>query len=448
MGIGLGIGINRSNYAQGIFNAYNSRVVADGGVTEAAGCVDAVTGLLLTASLLLIPSGYKSGKAYAQIPTNGNGDLTWTRASTALRTNSSGNIELMASGVPRLSYMYGSCPALLLEPQRTNLLFPSEDLTNANWVKTNVTASANSIVAPDGNTTADTLTATASTGQHQVQNGAHTATTVTASIYAKKGTNNFLQIFSGTSSQAFANFNLDSGVVGTLGSLATSSIQNVGNGWYRCIMTFTAASGSTFRWALVSSASAGYGQSWTTTGSENLYLWGAQVEVGAYPTTYIPTTTASATRVADSFSRNNIYTNGLITSAGGTWFVELRNNIAYVRDSSSQGINIGDSSTTISNGLLILNIGTGRQVVQKIISGTATTLYTTLTDTTKIAIKWNGTSADVFVNGTKQVTATSYTTTLMEFLNGNASGIPRFIQAMALYPTPLSDTDCTTLTTL
>jgi len=444
--IGVGVGLNRQRYGQ-FQNGYSSRVIADGGTIESLECVAAASSLLQSASLLIIPSGFKAGVAYAELPANGNGDLTWSRNSVANRTQSNGNIGSVAANVPRLSYMYGSCPALLLEPQRTNLLFPSEDLTNANFVKTNVTATANSIVAPDGNTTADTLTATASTGQHQVQNGSHTATTVTASIYAKKGTNNFLQIFSGVSSQAFANFNLDSGVVGTLGSLATSSIQNVGNGWYRCIMTFTASSGSTFRWALVSSASAGYAESWTTTGSENLYLWGGQVEAGAYATTYIQTTTASATRLADSYICNNIYTNGLISASGGTWFVEFRNNIAYVRDSSSQGMNIGDSSTTISNGLMILNTGTGRQVVQKIISGTATTLYTTLTDTVKIAIKWNGTSADVFVNGTKQVNATAFTTTLMEFLNGNASGIPRFIQQMALYPTPLSDAECQTLTT-
>jgi len=92
-GIGLGIGINRSNYAQGIFSAYQSRVVADGGVTEAGACVNAVSSLLQSASLLLIPSGYKGGKAYAEIPTNGNGDLTWTRASDAWRTNADGLIQ-------------------------------------------------------------------------------------------------------------------------------------------------------------------------------------------------------------------------------------------------------------------------------------------------------------------------------------------------------------------
>ena len=74
MGIGLGVGINRSNYAQGIFNAYSARVVADGGVVESGACVDAVSSLLQSASLLLIPSAYKGGKLYAEIPTNGNGD--------------------------------------------------------------------------------------------------------------------------------------------------------------------------------------------------------------------------------------------------------------------------------------------------------------------------------------------------------------------------------------
>jgi hypothetical protein len=76
---------------------------------------------------------------------------------------------------------------------------------------------------------------------------------------------------------------------------------------------------------------------------------GAQLELGAYATTYIPTTTASATRVADSFSRNNVYTNGLIGASGGTWFVELRNNIAYVRDVFGS-LWIGDNSSSFATG--------------------------------------------------------------------------------------------------
>jgi len=125
----------------------------------------------------------------------------------------------------------------------------------------------------------------------------------------------------------------------------------------------------------------------------------------------------------------------------------MLNNIAYTRDAAAQGIGIGDSSSTIANGFLIVNTGTGRQVIQKIIASATTNLFTTTTDNIKVAIKWNGTSADVFVNGTKQVSATAFTTTIMEFINGTGAGIPRWIKTMALYPTPLSDTNCTTLTT-
>ena len=140
--IGIGIGLGRTFYAGSFADAYNTRVLADGGTIEATPCVNAASTLLQSASLLLIPSGYKSGVAYAQLPNNGNGDLTWTRASTANRTNSSGLIESVASGVPRLSYMYGSCPALLLEPQRTNLVLRSEEFDDLTWTKSGVSIKA------------------------------------------------------------------------------------------------------------------------------------------------------------------------------------------------------------------------------------------------------------------------------------------------------------------
>jgi hypothetical protein len=446
----LGIGINRSNYAQGIFGAYQSRVIADGGVTEAGACVDAVSGLLQTASLLLIPSGYKSGKAYAQIPTNGNGDLTWTRASTALRTNSSGLLESMGSGVPRLSYMYGSCPALLLEPQRTNLALRSEEFDSVSWTKSNSSVTANTTTSPDGNTTADSLIENTSSGLHFVSQTAGIGGTYTLSFYVKANTRNWVYItmFDGIADRG-AFFNVSTGVVGNIDSGVTASIQSVGNGWYRCIVTATnlAAFSSSCQLATANGT-----RSYTGNGTSGLFIWGVQLELGAYPTTYIPTTTASATRVADSFSRNNIYTNGLITSSGGTWFVELRGNLALGRDSSNVSLYLGDNLTpTNGNGFYLVNGGgTDRLTIWKRVSGSGGFLYTTITSTVKMAIKWNGSTADVFVNGTKVVSASSFTTTLMEYLY-SASGGPcqtEFIQAMALYPTPLSDTDCTTLTTL
>jgi hypothetical protein len=457
-GIGIGVGIGRQRFASGIFSAYAARVAADGGTTEAGACVDAVSALLQTASLLLVPSGYKSGKVYSQIPTNGNGDLTFTRTSTANRTNSSGNIELMATGVPRLSYMYGSCPALLLEPQRTNLLLRSEEFDNATWTKTRSTITANTTTSPNNTTTADKLVEDINFGSHDCQQSVAMTTglSYTFSTYAKISENRYmiLRFFSGGAftTNSIVQFDLLNGTATNSVTFPASafSITNVGNGWYRCTITQTTSSTANGNCGIQMSKD-GITSSYQGNGIDGIFLWGAQVELGAYSTTYIPTTTATVTRITDTFTRNNIYTNNLITSSGGTWFLELRGNIAYVRDSTGN-FWIGDSSVggASTNEFTLRNNGGGaaRLTINKRVSGTLSALYTTLTDTAKVAIKWNGTTADVFVNGTKVVSATSFTATNMEFLYGQGFDVPKFIQQMALYPTPLSDTDCIALTTL
>jgi hypothetical protein len=81
------------------------------------------------ASLVLIPSGIKASKVYSVKPEDGTGDFTFGRASTATRTNASGVIESVASNVPRLDYTNSTCPKLLAEQQRTNLVFPSDVAT-------------------------------------------------------------------------------------------------------------------------------------------------------------------------------------------------------------------------------------------------------------------------------------------------------------------------------
>ena len=131
--------------------------------------------------------------------------------------------------------------------------------------------------------------------------------------------------------------------------------------------------------------------------------------------------------------------------------MELRGNLSLTRDAFSLvPLIIGDNATSPNNGLSLRNSGGSsmRLEIRKLIAGSTTLLYTTTTDTTKVAIKWNGSSCDVFVNGTKQVSASLFTTTNMDFLVGSGVDVPKFIQAMALYPSPLSDTDCTTITTL
>jgi len=343
--------------------------------------------------------------------------------------------------VPRLSYMYGSCPALLLEPQRTNLALRSEEFDNSDWIKVATTITSKTTTAPNGTTTADKIIPSATSSSHSIyQTIGVIGDTRTMSCYVKKVDYRYVTLQYGTASSRFDFDTL------TFNGGTNTGYDVLTNGWYRIYATLTATVNA--RATILIPDNAG-NITYVGDGTSGTFIWGAQLEAGAYPTTYIPTTTASATRIADSFSRNNIFTNGLITSSGGTWFVELRNNVAYTRDSSLVGLFLGDTSVGQTNSFAIsCPTGNDRLRIGKFFGG-YTQLFQTTTSTVKIAIKWDGTSADVFVNGIKQVSATAFTATALEFLAHSTSvDVPKFIQSMALYPTPLSDTDCTTLTTL
>ena len=397
----------------------------------------------------------RSGGAFAGNGTSGI--FIWgaqlvegTSARDYLRTETRLNI-------PRVDYSLGGCPNILLEPQRTNLALQSSSFDSVSWAKAFTIVTANTATSPSGIQDADTLAGDGQNTRHDIlQTSVATLTsgvTYTTSIYAKKNTNNFIQIVGGGTPYAaktFANFDLNNGTLGSTGGGATSTITSVGNGWYRCTMTAVAINTTTintFIIALITSATSV--RSEVSILSTSVFLWGAQLEAGAYATSYIPTTTASVTRNADSITRGNIFTNGLVSASGGTWFVELRNNISRTRDASNAGFGVGSSSALDVNALYIRQeFPTSRNSIMKRVSGSNTTLFTTSTDTAKIAIKWNGSTADVFVNGVKQVSATAFTATTLEWLVAFSTDVPKNINQMALWATPLTDTQLTQLTTL
>jgi hypothetical protein len=395
--------------------------------------------LLDDASLLVTPNAEKAGKLYSIIPTNGNGDFSVTRATTATRTNASGLIESTPINEPRLDYSLGSCPNILLEPQRTNLALWSEDFSNASWLKSEVTITTNVATSPSGALTADKFTPNTTNATHQIRITGLSSAAYTASIYAKADGETTFSIWL-RSASVRAIFDLSNGTITSTSASVVATITNIGNGWYRCT-AYDPTPGTTFQI---------YGRDggpFVGNGTSGLFLWGAQLEAGAYQTSYIPTSSASVTRNADVISRGNIFTNGLITASGGTWFVDLRNNLSRTRDAISR-LGLG-SDSTFTNGLILTNDATSRAIISKRLSGATTTLHTTTTDTAKIAIKWNGATADIFVNGVKVVTATAFTATALEFLTtATANGTPYFINSMALFPTPLTDTQLIALTTL
>ena len=405
--------------------------------------------LLTQASLIVTPNAVKASKLYSVVPSNGNGDMDVVRATTATRTNSLGIIESVASNVARLNYEAGS-PSILVEPQRTNLDPNSQ--TFVGWTLTNsggVTTSAVSATNPYGFGTVQKVIPNAVLGQHRPLITVNYTANGRIWVIAKADGYNFLSLGEGGGvNGGNIIFNLSNGTISGAQSPYTASISSLGNGWYKCSINTTFI-GSFIRLIVIrnNNTTADY----IGDGTSGVLIAHKQLEVGEYDTTSILTNGAIATRNADVISRNNIYTNGLITSAGGTWFIELNNNFSLQRVEQDFGLWIGDNNTSslIGNSLNIRNLGgTNRLSINKCIASTITSLYLTLTNTVKIAIDWNGTTADVFVNGVKVTTATAFTTTNMEFLNINGGSIAKYIKSMMLFPTPLTDAEAISLTTL
>ena len=196
------------------------------------------------------------------------------------------------TNTPRIEYdADGTRLGLLVEEQRTNLLTYSEDFSTGQWSNRNVTLTTGQ-ASPDGQNSATLVTSSTT----DVANGLNItgfsgSTGLTYSCFAKKGSTNWLSI--NPVSGVVAYFDLDNGVKGTATG-CVSEIQDVGNGWYRCSAYLAGAFGSNGRLVVSDSDNT---QNATT--GNSIYIWGAQIEAGSFPTSYIPTSGSTATRAAD-----------------------------------------------------------------------------------------------------------------------------------------------------
>ena len=166
---------------------------------------------------------------------------------------------------------------------RRNLLTYSEQFDNAVWSKVGTTSTAN------------TVTAIASTDRHRISQVTATAPTTATTFWveATAGTHSFIQIYNTAATGYYANFNLALGTVGSVGSLSAASIVPLGSGRFRCIVTFDASTAlsTTFPIGLVTSASAAFNESWAAAGTETVNLFRAQLETGSTATAYQRITT-------------------------------------------------------------------------------------------------------------------------------------------------------------
>jgi hypothetical protein len=241
---------------------------------------------------------------------SGQNLITFTRASSATYIDSTGTLQTASTDVPRFDHnpTTGESLGLLVEEQRTNLLPRSEEFDNASWVKVGSTVTANAGAAPDGATTADLLTRTTTGVSYATQTLTKAASIqYTWSVFVKQSAGNFCALrLQGTyPSRVDVVFNLSSSTISATATVfgnftgPSASITPYVNGWYRLAVTATTDATTTAQ-VLVSFNSNGA----VADGSDSVstsagLLWGAQLEAGSFPTSYIPTTTAAATRAAD-----------------------------------------------------------------------------------------------------------------------------------------------------
>ena len=320
--------------------------------------------------------------------------------------------EVITNNVPRLDYSGGaSCASLLLEPQRTNLALYSEQFENAAWSNEGLSLSANDTTSPDGATNADKIIETADNGVHVIYNTSPitASATSTASVFYKKGTRRYfsvkIQIGSNSYTQVFDSEGLTTGGNSSNGLTNVSTkIEDYGNGWVRASVAGTSASG-TSTYVIIGLSNSlnptfhptNYNPTYEGSGTDYGYAYGAQVEAGSYPTSYIPTTSATVTRTADVC--NNAGTSATFNSTEGVLFAEIA---ALANDSTQRAISLSDGSNTNRVCLLYNDSSNSIRLFVQVGGSTQSSIISTsytITDSNKIAVKWKENDFALWING-------------------------------------------------
>ena len=326
-------------------------------------------------TLAMIPSGYKAGKLYSVLPSDGTGDFTVARNSIATRVNQSGLIEEVGVNVPRLDYSAGGCPVLLTEIQSQNLIDYSEDFTT-NWTASGVSVTANQIISPNGNLTGSLIqSTTANVSFIEPSNSPLIiGNTYTYSVFVKKGNNQWIRLAHISSSATGCWFDLENGVVGTVNS-QSATIDKYENDWYRISNTFIATSVSTSNSAFIGICDDNGSTSAGAIG-QNFYVYGAQVEQQPAATSYIKTTGTPQTREADLV--NGAGSAATFNSLEHTFFVDL--NSLFESGLNSSISLVGSTGTLAHNRIRIQKAGNNTDIILQVRSGGTTVATETLSN--------------------------------------------------------------------
>lgn len=243
---------------------------------------------------------------------SGNNLITFSRASTGTFIGSNGLIQTAASGVPRFDHnpTTGESLGLLVEEARTNTVVSSSVFNTGSWTQDGAVLTANAGVAPDGTTTATSISqGTGNNRCYLFDNSGVTGSKVFSFfVKANAGTSFQITAVGGLTPNATATVNLSSV---TVSGFTGATIQAFANGWYRVflpVLVTTASGGSTY-WQIFGPAS-------------SVFLWGAQLEAGSFSTSYIPTVASTVTRAADVASITGANFSSWYRQDGGTMLID------------------------------------------------------------------------------------------------------------------------------
>jgi hypothetical protein len=307
--------------------------------------------------------------------------ITFTRASGGSYVGADGLIKYAGVNEARFDHdpSTGESLGLLIEEARTNLLLRSEEFDNASWAKVQSNLIPNQATAPNGTLTADKLIEDTSNNQHAISQNVSVSSgaTVSTSVYFKSSERKFGRIIVyRTDSEPFSNnFSVIFDILGGNiffqsqngnGILLKSDIQSVGNGWFRAHITGNVPNATQYQVRVNIIRDNQTNPNYTGDGTSGIYIWGAQLEVGAFPTSYIPTQAATRTRAADNASITGKNFSEWYRQDEGSVVIKARTNVTTDGISNrfpySMQIDSGVGSTNfaIDNG--VLTNGAIRQV--------------------------------------------------------------------------------------
>ena len=344
---------------------------------------------------------------------------------------------------PRFDYSGGaSCPSLLLEPSRTNLVKYSEYF--GSWNKNiSVVTNTNETIDPSGYYIASKLLETTSSTQQWIYQSASLSGVQTFSVYAKAAERDYIALATAGADPSY--FNLSTGSVVSTASGVTSFIESAGNGWYKCSVTSPSVTSS---FSIIWISDNGSRTNYAGDNTKGVYVFGAQAEQGSYSSSYIPNHSGgSVTRNADVNTLLN--QSGVIGQTAGTILFD-----AYFDEEGKVNFSISDSS---ANNFISIETTSSNEVTAKVEQGGSTQAsITTATsffaegDRLKCAIAYDDRDMAFYINGTQVNTAAPNLIPACDDIRfGNYDGsikADQRVNRVVLFDTRISNGNLATLT--